>query len=314
MVVPDGVMSVIPDGSRRRLCTDESQGTLVGRPSSLAGGPSRPQLPDRGKDPGRCRLHRRSPRRSDRAQPGPRSGPPGQRRHPARSRCAPASGAGRGAGARAGLARPSRARRGRLRHGPRLAERRVSYGRSCPCSLACTPNTRRWASSSSRRRASRISPRGEADIGIRIVRSASAAIVSKLLGRASTGLFASREYVERRLPNARLSRDVAGQHDWVGLDASLARLPQEQWIRRYERGVRRFGMRPCSSIAPRKPCSAQTSSARRTRRTTGPGAVARASPAATSECAYRPTPERRSWTKPPPRAPSTPCWSDPPSA
>lgn len=51
--------------------------------------------------------------------------------------------------------------------------------------------------------------RGEADIGIRIVRSASAAIVSKLLGRASTGLFAAREYVERRLPGARLSREVA---------------------------------------------------------------------------------------------------------
>lgn len=57
--------------------------------------------------------------------------------------------------------------------------------------------------------------RGEADIGIRIVRSASAPIVSKLLGRASNGLFASRAYVERRLPNARLSRDVARMHDWV---------------------------------------------------------------------------------------------------
>jgi len=89
--------------------------------------------------------------------------------------------------------------------------------------------------------------RGEADIGIRIVRSASAAIVSKLLGRASTGLFASREYVERRLPSARLSRDIAGQHDWVGLDASLGRLPQEQWIREY--GASRFTFRSNSAIA-----------------------------------------------------------------
>jgi DNA-binding transcriptional LysR family regulator len=89
--------------------------------------------------------------------------------------------------------------------------------------------------------------RGEADIGIRIVRSASAAIVSKLLGRASTGLFASREYVERRLPSARLSREVAGQHDWVGLDASLERLPQEQWIRQY--GASRFTFRSNSAIA-----------------------------------------------------------------
>lgn len=89
--------------------------------------------------------------------------------------------------------------------------------------------------------------RGEADIGIRIVRSASAPIVSKLLGRASTGLFASREYVERRLPGARLSRDVAGMHDWVGLDASLERLPQEQWIRAY--GASRFTFRSNSVIA-----------------------------------------------------------------
>jgi DNA-binding transcriptional LysR family regulator len=89
--------------------------------------------------------------------------------------------------------------------------------------------------------------RGEADLGIRIVRSASAAIVSKLLGRASTGLFASREYVERRLPSARLSPEAFGAQDWVDLDASLERLPQEQWLRRC--GATRFTFRSNSVVA-----------------------------------------------------------------
>ncbi|MEO8180733.1 MAG: LysR substrate-binding domain-containing protein [Deltaproteobacteria bacterium] len=64
---------------------------------------------------------------------------------------------------------------------------------------------------------------------------------------SSTGLFASREYIERRLPSARLSREIAGLHDWVGLDAALERLPREQWIRRY--GATRFTFRSNSANA-----------------------------------------------------------------
>nr|AYM53107.1 transcriptional regulator LysR family [Sorangium cellulosum] len=89
--------------------------------------------------------------------------------------------------------------------------------------------------------------RGEADVGIRIVRSTSPSIVSKFLGRASTGLFASRAYVDRRLPGAKLPRDLAGLHEWVGFDDSLDRLPHQVWLREY--GASRFVFRSNSAIA-----------------------------------------------------------------
>lgn len=89
--------------------------------------------------------------------------------------------------------------------------------------------------------------RGEADIGLRIVRSTSPAIVSKLVGRATTGLFASRDYVDRRLPTAKLTRDAAPLHDWVGMDGALERIPQEKWVREY--GARRFTFRSNSAVA-----------------------------------------------------------------
>lgn len=89
--------------------------------------------------------------------------------------------------------------------------------------------------------------RHEVDLAVRTTRTTSPAVVERALGHVRVGLFAAREYVERRLPGGRMRREIAALHDWIGFDRALARMPQEQWLKTY--GATRFACRSSSSTA-----------------------------------------------------------------
>ncbi|WP_394849025.1 LysR family transcriptional regulator [Pendulispora brunnea] len=69
--------------------------------------------------------------------------------------------------------------------------------------------------------------RGEADLAVRIVRPAEPALVTRQVGTLAVGLYASRKYLEGRLPVD--AGDLRG-HRIVTYDRSLAHSPEATWL------------------------------------------------------------------------------------
>ncbi len=81
----------------------------------------------------------------------------------------------------------------------------------------------------------------EADLGIRKTRSRSAVLVEKALGHVTFGLYASREYAERRVHSGRVGDDDFARLEFVGYEGPMRALPQQQWLE--QSGARRFPFR-----------------------------------------------------------------------
>jgi DNA-binding transcriptional LysR family regulator len=84
----------------------------------------------------------------------------------------------------------------------------------------------------------------EADIAVRLTRSASSVLVEKRLASFRFSLFASADYAQRNLPNRQLRKGEAWRLPFVGLDKQWKGLPHEKWM--MELGAGRFVFRSSS--------------------------------------------------------------------
>ncbi len=89
--------------------------------------------------------------------------------------------------------------------------------------------------------------RREADIGLRLARSASPVLVQRHVGQIQLGLYAAPSYVERRIRDGRLKREDMARHDFLGFETQLDKMPQAQWLA--AQGARRFVFRSNSYFA-----------------------------------------------------------------
>jgi len=83
--------------------------------------------------------------------------------------------------------------------------------------------------------------RREADVAIRTARTSSAVVIERPLGTLSFSLYASRDYVERRVHGVSRSPADFERLDFVGFLGPHEQLPQARWLMGL--GPRRFGFR-----------------------------------------------------------------------
>lgn len=88
--------------------------------------------------------------------------------------------------------------------------------------------------------------RREADVALRIARPTEPNLVARKIGAMRYALYASRAYLDRR-GSPRTARDLA-EHDFIGFDASLDRLPQVRWLVKAVSGLH-WAVRTTSTVA-----------------------------------------------------------------